>query len=56
MDLSYFIINETPFHEPAIDANAISQPDYQTDDNESNENNKADGGNVNMTDRGYLFK
>lgn len=56
MDLSYFIINETPFHEPAIDANTISQPDYQTDDNESNENNKADGGNVNMTDRGYLFK
>lgn len=55
MDLSYFIINETPSHEPAIDANTISQPDYQTDDNESNENNKADGGNVNMTDRGYLF-
>lgn len=52
MDLSYFIINETPSHEPAIDANTISQ----TDDNESNENNKADGGNVNMTDRGYLFK
>lgn len=55
MDLSYFIINETPFHEPAIDVNTISQPDYQTDDNASNENNKADGGNVNMTDRGYLF-
>lgn len=57
MDLSYFIINETLSHEPAIDTNnTIIQPDCQTDDNASNENNKADGGNVNMTDRGYLFK
>lgn len=58
MDLSYFIINKTPSHEPAIDTNTISQPDYQTDDNASNETDdgKADGGNVNMTDRGYLFK
>lgn len=57
MDLSYFIINEALSHEPAIDTNnTIIQPDCQTDDNASNENNKADGGNVNMTDRGYLFK
>ena len=56
MDLSYFIINQLPSHEPSIDTNTISQPDYQTDNNASNENNKADGGNVNMADRGYLFK
>lgn len=56
MDLSYFIINETLSHELSIDTNTISQPDYQTDDNASNENKKADGGNVNMADRGYLFK